>query len=167
MPVFSIGFVVYASPRRVTVSECARAVIDWPVTATWARDDGMNCGCGPDECVSRGYICAPQGDDVAVLFSVLDQDGDEFDISGATEIVFAVADERGGLVRFVKTLTDGDIVASTNGYQFRVYLTGDDTNLPVKKVNYYEARVTNSAGEHKTVSAGAYIATRTIIKDLV
>ena len=167
MPVFSIGFVAYASPRRVTVSECARAVIDWPVTATWARDDGMSCGCGPDECVSRGYICAPQGDDVSVMFSVLDQDGDEFDISGATEIVFAVADERGGAVRFVKTLTDDDIVVSTNGYQFRVYLTADDTNLPVKKVNYYEVRVTNSAGEHKTVSAGAYIATRTIIKDLV
>ena len=167
MPIFSIGFVVYASPRRATVSECARAVTEWAVAATWSRDNGMSCGCGPNECVSRGYVCAPQGDDVAVLFSVLDQDGDEFDISGAEQIVFAVADERGGMVRLVKTLTDGDIVLSTNGYQFRVYLTAEDTNLPVKKVNYYEVRVTNSEGEHKTVSAGAYIATRTIIKDVV
>lgn len=167
MPIFSIGFVVYGRPRRAVVSECARAFVDWPVTATWARSDGMTCGCGPDDCVARGYICAPQGDDVSVLFSVLDQDGDEFDISGAAEIVFAVADERGGTVRFVKTMTDGDVVLSTNGYQFRIYLTNEDTIVPVKKVNYYEVRITNDEGEHKTVSAGAYIATRTIIKDIV
>lgn len=167
MPVFSIGFVTYATPRPSVVAECATLVTNWPLRAVWKRDDGMNCGCDTEACIRPGYICAPQGDDVRVLVSVYDEDGDEFDLTGSTEIVFAVADDRLGTVRIVKTMTEGDITIAGSGYQFVVYLSDDDTTLPVKRVNYYEIRVTNSAGEHKTVSAGNYTATRTIIKDLV
>lgn len=165
MPVFSIGFVSSATPGSTVISVCGTAVGDWPVTATWVRDDGMNCGC-ESGCIAPGFICAPQGDDLRVLFSVFDNDGDEYDLTGATEIVMAVADDRNGPVRFVKRLSTGDITLSGSGYQFVVYLTDEDTVIPVRQKNYYEVRVTNSVGENKTVSAGLYRADRTIIKDL-
>ena len=166
MPIFSIGFVVYGNPRRPVISVCGTYVDRWEVEGYWPRDDGMNCGCS-DACIKPGSICAPQGDDVMVIFSIYDTDGDEFDLTGATEIVFLVADERGGTVRFTKSLSDGDISISTNGYQFSVVVTDDDTVLPVLRRNYYEVQVTNSAGLKKTVSSGSYIATRTMIKDFV
>lgn len=160
---FSIGFVKYSSPRRWWVAECGKGVNQWPVTAVWNRND--NC-CGPQDCLSRGSICAPTGDAFSVLFSIYDNDGDEFDLSGAQEIVFAVADKVDGTVRFVKSMTDGGIVISTNGYQFAVYLDSEDTSSVVQRRNYYEARVTDSAGRHKTVSVGAFIAPKTMIKDI-
>ena len=186
MPFFSVGFVRYASPRPSYVSECGIGVIEWPVSALgfdewtvsvnvwrewpvralWQREDGMICGCDNGACIPTGNVCAPAGDDVRVLFSVYDTDGDEYDISGASEIVFMVADERGGLVRIVKRLTNDEIILSTNGYQFVVILDDTDTNAPIKKSNYYEVRVTSDAGEQKTVSVGSYTATRTMIKDL-
>ena len=165
MPVFSIGFVTYATPRPSVVAECATLFTNWPLRAVWKRDDGMNCGC-ESGCIAPGFICAPQGDDLRVLFSVFDNDGDEYDLTGATEIVMAVADERNGPVRFVKRLSTGDITLSGSGYQFVVYLTDEDTIIPVRQKNHYEVRVTNSVGENKTVSAGLYRADRTIIKDL-
>ena len=164
MPIFSIGFV--SGGRAAYVSECARMVEEWPIDAVWDRSRYMNCGCDESACIKLGYICAPQGDDLRVLVSVYDLDGDEYDLTGAQEIVFAVADDRLGTVRLVKTLSEDDIAISTNGYQFVVYLTEDDTILPVKRVNYYEVRVTNAEGDHKTVAAGNYTATRTIIKDI-
>lgn len=166
MPVFSIGFVVYGSPGTAVVSECGRYVEEWPVRALWERSRGVNCGCDTSACIVPGYICAPAGDNVRVLISVYDSDGDEYDITGATEIVFAVADSRTGQTRIVKTLSEGDITIAGTGYQFVIFLTDEDTVLPVLRQNYYEIRVTNSLGEHKTVSAGSYVATRTIIKDL-
>lgn len=126
----------------------------------------MNCGCHQSACIPPGHVCAPAGDDLRVLFSVYDTDGDEYDLTGADEIVFAVADYKGGTVRIVKRLSDGDIAISTNGYQFLVYLTGDDTAEPVRRKNYYEVRVTSDTGENKTVSQGVYDATRTMIKDI-
>lgn len=162
---FSIGFVSYGNPRRPVVAVCGRYTDRWEVDGYWPRDDGMNCGCD-ETCIKPGSICAPQGDDVLVLFSIFDTDGDEFDLTGATEIVMAVADERGGVVRFIKRMSAGDITISTNGYQFTVIITDGDTVLPILRKNYYEVQVTNSAGLKKTVSAGSYIATKTIIKDL-
>ena len=166
MSIFSIGFVSYARPRVAIVAECAQAIIEWPVRAVWQRSNGMNCGCHQSACIPPGHVCAPAGDDLRVLFSVYDTDGDEYDLTGADEIVFAVADYKGGTVRIVKRLSDGDIAISTNGYQFLVYLTGDDTAEPVRRKNYYEVRVTSDTGENKTVSQGVYDATRTMIKDI-
>ena len=185
---FSIGFVAHATPRRAVQAVCGRASDNWPVdarladvwkvdaryaaiwnvTGYWPREDGLNmsCECEDTGCIKLGVICAPQGDDVRVLFSVYDTDGDEFDISGATEIVFLVAAERGGVVYFTKRLSLGQAGISTNGYQFWVDVTDTDSVLPIARVNYYEAQVTTSAGLKKTVSAGSYIATKTAIKDL-
>lgn len=163
---FSIGFVAHAGPRRPVVSVCGRINDRWEVDAYWPRDDGMNCDCGPMTCIKPGWICGPQGDDVLVIFSVFDTDDDEFDITGATEIVFAVSDYKGGAIRIIKRLTDGDIQISTNGYQFAVTITDDDTLATVRRKNYYEVQVTTSTGLKKTISAGTFTATRTIIKDI-
>lgn len=132
----------------------------------------MSCGCG--SCISRGFICAPRGDDVKVLVSVMNPSGQEYDISGASEIVFVVASGEwvggniypGGTVDFEKTLTDGDIQIAGTGYQFLVDIKGADTaNLDVTQ-RYYEVRVTSSSGENSTVSHGIFSAQNTMIKDI-
>lgn len=123
-----------------------------------------SCGCGG--CIRRGNICAPKGDDALIVFSIYDTDGDEFDLTGAAEIVFMVADEYDGEVRFVKRLTDAQIQISTNGYQFAVTVTDEDTADLIRVNNYYEVQVTTSAGLKKTVSAGNFEATNTMIRGL-
>ncbi len=169
---FSIGFVIESSPKRPIVSVCARATDRVEVDATWPRYSGDYCMCGSkfcrcaDDCIKPGVICGPKGDDVYVIFSVYDTDCDEFDVYGASEIVFAVADRKGGTVRFVKRLTEGDIQISTNRYQFMVTITDEDTAALVNQSNYYEVQITTSDGLKKTVSSGIFRATDTIIKDI-
>lgn len=168
MPIhFSIGFVTHGLPKKPVVSLCARLTDRVEVDAYWPRDDAMNCSCDDNGCIKPGAICAPQGDDVLVLFSVYDTDGDEYDVSGAAEIVFAVSDSVVGTNRFVKTLTDGGIVLSGNGYQVGVYIEDTDTAALVQRKNYYEIRVTTSDGLQKTISAGIFRAEQTMIKDIV
>lgn len=163
--VFTIGFVVEHSPRAAFVSECGVSYSEVELTAIWKREDGMSC-CEDDQCIKPGNICVPRGDDVKVLFSVYDTKGFEFDLTGATEIVFVAADVQGGYVRFTKRLTMGDIIVSTNGYQFAVTLTDVDTAALVRVHNYYEVQVTNSIGLKNTVSAGLLKSPDTMIKDI-
>ena len=122
--------------------------------------------CDCQGCISKGTICAPKGDDTRVLFSVFDDDGDEYDISGATEIVFIVADSPNGEIRIVKRLTPGGVVISTNGYQFHLMITASQSASLPKGKRYYEAQITTSTGLKKTVSQGVFRATETRIKDL-
>lgn len=162
---FSIGFVAYATPRNAYEALCAVALDRSEVEAVWPREDGMNCDC-ETVCISNGVICGPRGDDVRVLVSVYDTDGDEFDITGAAEIVMAVSDDKNGQVRFVKRLTAGDMIISTNGYQFAITITDTDTLSLVKTRNYYEIQLTTSAGLKKTISVGLFRSNDTMIKDL-
>lgn len=184
--VFSIGFTVTPSTPGPIVSLCG-GVNDrdevrgrvWDVSdirgeymdaqnlcGVWPRSDGMICSVERG-CLTEGFVCGPRGDDVTVIVSVYDTDGDEFDISGATEIVFAVADQPGGTVRITKKLSLGNITISTNTFQFVVTITDDDTRSLVRVKNYYEAQVTTAAGLKKTVSAGLFRSDDTIIKDIV
>lgn len=117
-------------------------------------------------CIRPGVICAPRGDDVFVIFSVYDTDDDEFDLTGATEIILLVADSKGGTVRFTKSLTGGEIQIGGTLYQFMVTITDDDTGSLVNTNNYYEVQVTTSAGLKKTVSAGLFKSDDTMIKDI-
>lgn len=173
---FSIGFVVEGHPRKPVVSVCAGVIADHElyasvtnsvaVDAYWPRDDGMTCGIGSG-CIQSGDICVPRGDDVSVIFSVYDEDGDEFDLKGAQEIVFAVGDAVGGPVRFVKRMSLGEITIGGSMYQFMVAVTGADTDTLYLKNSYYEVRVTTSTGLNKTVSAGVFKSERTLIKEVV
>ena len=133
----------------------------------------MSCNCG--SCVSRGFICVPRGDDMSILFSVRDDDDDEFDISGASEITFIVAAgvwiggsiTPGGAVLLEKRLTDGEITIAGTGFQFVVDIDGADTADFTQTNNYYEVRVETSGGNAKTVSAGLFKSENTMIKDIV
>ncbi len=177
---FSIGFVINDGPRKPVVSECAtlrdREELDATlsdrveISAVWPRMDGSYCmcvgKCSCQGCISPGSICGPRGDDVSVIFSVFDTDGDEFDLTGATEIVFLVADEHLGNIRFVKRLTEGDIQIGGTLYQFMVTITDEDTASLVRSSNYYEVQVTTSSELKKTVSAGVFKSPETMIKDI-
>lgn len=162
---FSTGFVINPSPNRPVYSQCSYVNYGNEVMAIWPRETGFNChetGCAP-----RGAFCIYSGDDAYLIFSVYDSDGDEFDISGASEIVFAVADKNGGEVRIVKRLTSGEIVISSNMYQFMVSVDSVDTESLSVVNNYYEARITSSSGLNHTVSSGLFKCDKTIIKDIV
>jgi len=132
----------------------------------------MSCNCGG--CISRGLICIPRGNDTSIIFDVHDDDGDEFDISGATEIIFIVAGGEvtsgnmgpGGAVLIDKRLSDGEITIAGTGYQFSVAILAADTDGFDKQDNYYEAEVTTSTGLKKTVSSGLFISENTMIKDI-
>lgn len=139
----------------------------------WPRDG--KCGCnGPCGCVPRGSICVPRGDDARIIFSVYDTDGMEFDISGATEIIFVVAEGKyigstiypGLPVYIEKRLTDGDITIAGNQYEFIVDVTNAETAALPRNNLYYEAQVTTSEGLKRTVSAGIFYAQDTLIKDV-
>ena len=133
----------------------------------------MSCNCGG--CVSRGDICVPRGDDTTVIFRVYDSNGDEFDISGATEIVFIVAEGAviggnigpGGSVLIEKRLTLTDITIAGTLFQFTVKIDAADTADFVMTRNYYEAQVTTSSGLKKTVASGIFTSENTMIKDIV
>lgn len=126
--------------------------------------DCTNC----DNCPTTGTICVPRGDSRLIVFTVRENDcqGDFFDISAATEIVFIVADEYGGTVRITKRLSNGGIQISTNDYQFSLTVTSADTGALVRASNYYEARVTTSGGNNVTVSAGVFKSPNTMIRSI-
>lgn len=177
MPIhLSIGFTLDDSPRKAYVAECGIANVESHVSGIWSREKGcgmgVNCSCGG--CISRGAICVPRGDDRRVIFSVKDSDGDEYDISGASEIVFIIAEGLnmsgnvypGGSVIVEKRLTTGGIVLAGTGYQFVVLLdTVDTADLPAMRM-YYEARITSAGGEQYTISNGLFLSQDTMIKDI-
>lgn len=112
---------------------------------------------------------------MSILFSVRDDDDDEFDISGASEITFIVAAgvwiggniTPGGTVLVEKRLTDGEITIAGTGFQFVVDIESADTADFTQTNNYYEVRVEASGGNAKTVSAGLFKSENTMIKDIV
>lgn len=127
------------------------------------------------DCGHRGFVCVPRGDDARLVFDIYDEDGDEYDLTGSTEIVFVVAYGRdfgghvmhsGFPVYIVKRLTTGGVTILPTLYQFEVNLSSAETgDLPVAHL-YYEARVTNSNGQSRTVSLGNFHSTPTMIKDI-
>lgn len=121
-----------------------------------------------ETCPPRGFICVPKGDDCVVVMTVKenDCDGEYFDISGASEIVFVVADELGGTVRITKKMSLAEVSISTNLYQFYFTVTASNTAALVRQSNYFECQVTSAAGLKKTVLTGIFKATDTMIKDL-
>lgn len=127
----------------------------------------MSCNC--DGCISRQLLCIGLNNNKSFLFSVLDENGDEVDISTASEILFTVSDgviigsnlEAGGIVRIEKRLTDGDITISGTGYQFIVDVIPADTELLVRSDSYWDATVTTSSGNVYTVKAGIFRVTKT------
>ena len=130
----------------------------------------MSCDCG-----TAGSICIPRGDDMSILFSVYDNDGAEFDISGAIEIIFIVATGvviggnigPGGTVLITKKLSLGDITIAGTLYQFVVDIVSADTDGFTQTNNYYEANIETSGGVNKTVSCGLFKSQNTMIKDLI
>jgi len=132
----------------------------------------MTCNCSEVDncfCDFRGYICTNKGDDILLVFSVHEDtcDGALFDISGASEIVFVVADENGGVVRIDKRMSTGGVSLSTNGYQFSVALTDADTLSVVNRLSYYECYVTSSDGKDVKVSCGLFKAETTTIPGII
>ncbi len=111
----------------------------------------------------------PRGDDQTIVVTVHENDcyGDLFDVSGSSEIIFAVADEFGGTVRIDKRMSDGDVYVSTNGYQIYFNLTSSDTASLVRVSNYFELQVTTSDGLKKTILHGIFRSDDTMIRGIV
>lgn len=127
----------------------------------------MTCNCGG--CIDRQLLCIGKGNSKTFVFSVLDQDGDEVDISSDSEIVFLVSEGvsvagnilPGGSVLIEKRLSDGDVLIAGTGYQFVVNLSPSDTADIMKVDNYYDATLHTSSGDVYTVKAGKFRVTPT------
>lgn len=119
-------------------------------------------------CPAIGTICIPRGDAVRVVVDVRENacDGDLFDVSDVSDVVFAVADEVGGVVRIVKRMSTGGIALSTNDYQLYFTVTSAESNSVVRNTNYFEIRAFTAAGLPKTILTGVFKSPETIIKDI-
>lgn len=119
----------------------------------------MTCGC-----ITRANICIGIRNDKRFVFNVFDQDGDEFDVSAATEIVLSVSDgvdvggniTAGGTVRFEKKLSLGGVIVAGTDYQVIVDVSRTDTKTLVRSSNYYDLTVTTSSGLNYTVCSGVF-----------
>lgn len=120
------------------------------------------------DCPAIGVICIPKGDAIRVVVDVRENtcDGDLFDISDVSEVVFAVADEVGGVVRIVKRMSTGGVALSTNDYQLYFTVTSAESNSVVRNTNYFEIRAFTAAGLPKTILTGVFKSPETIIKDI-
>jgi hypothetical protein len=108
-------------------------------------------------------IEVPQDNDAVLVFDYQDQDGTLLDLTGVLEIEFVIFTAIGGTAEVTKTYTGGDIVIFGNDYQFSVPITSTDTQSLTNRVSYHECRITNSDGDKRTVSAGAFRCERTYI----
>lgn len=125
-------------------------------------------------CVEGGTLCVPRGDDKEIVVCVYDSDGNEFDISGADEITFIVADGEivggnmgpGGNILITKTMTDGDITVSGSLYKFMFFITAAESATLPRTSLYYEAQIVTGSGLKYTVAYGIFTAKNTMIKDI-
>jgi len=102
--------------------------------------------------VATADLSIPRGNDRRFLFTVRDADGNLFDLSGATEIRFAIARSVGATASITKTLGAGVVLADNNTIQVDVTDTESD-DLPVGN-NYYDIKVTASNSKEYTVLVG-------------
>lgn len=172
MPIhFSIGFVIESMPRSQFESVCADVYAIQEISAQWVRSEvcGDRIGCC-DECIPRELICVGENNSKRFLFSVFEyKTNDEFDISGASDIVFTVSDGvsmsgnlyAGGAIKIEKKLSEGDVILAGTGYQFIVDINPSDTALLEYRDNYWDVTVTTSGGDVYTVKAGIFRVTKT------
>lgn len=97
------------------------------------------------------------GNDVLLKFTVDDEDDppNVKDITGATDITFAIAKAKGKTPVLSWTLGDGVTITDAAAGEFEVELTKAETEDLGPKHKYYEVRVTDSAGQSATVTHGA------------
>lgn len=122
------------------------------------------------ECVKRTSICVPSGDYRRIVVSVYDTDGNAFDISSASNIVFLVSQGStfngsvfpGGLDVFEKNLGNGITLAGT-GYQYVVDIEPADTIDLIHRVHYFETAVVTTEGK-VTVLCGRFLVAPTQIE---
>lgn len=108
-------------------------------------------------------ISVPQDNHADIIFDFQDHDGNVLDLTGVQEIKFVIFTDRGGTAEVTKTWTGGDITIFGNDYQFSVPISDTDTQSLTNRISYYECMVTNSSGDKRTVSAGAFRAEKTYI----
>lgn len=112
-------------------------------------------------------INVPKNNDAYLTFTTYDLDGDLVDISGASEISFAVWGDAGGTLIFQKLLSGGDIVIHGDNNRFSVWIDAADSASITGRIVYHECEMTNSSGRKRTVSAGQFRAENTYTGDIV
>lgn len=100
-------------------------------------------------------ITMKQGNDLRVIVRVLDQNGIPVDISGATQITWAVADTVDATTNtLTKTMTGGDItITGVDGFTFDI--TQADSAALALQSYYHEALVITAGGEAYTSLTGS------------
>jgi len=102
-------------------------------------------------CSTQASFAMFAGDDIRFRISVQDQDTNPVDVSTATDIRFALANQAASTPLFTKSLSNGIFVDSAN--VFMVDLVPADTEGLNGKY-YFEADITNLSGNTYTVLTG-------------
>lgn len=105
------------------------------------------------------------GNDVTLSVTVLDTDtGDALDLTGAQELIWALAKNAQATAILTKTLLDGVTITDAPLGLVDVVLEADDLE-PLRGIYYHEMRLTNAAGRKTTLLFGAVTINGNLIKD--
>jgi len=148
---------------------CAGVVYDVTIeaNAVWVNPCADGSSTDMEDYIASFVFFVPRADYRLILVTVRDRNGDFVDVDGFEEIRFVVADSFGGTVRIDKSLSDGNIMISTNNRQFYFEITEADSMALVNNLNYYECRATASVGKPQTILAGLFRSPETMIAEIV
>lgn len=105
------------------------------------------------------------GNDVELSVTVTDSDSDgPLDLSGAQELIWALAKSAQATALIEKTLVDGITITSALDGRLTIQLDAADLE-PLRGTYYHELRLTNSLGKKSTLMYGEATIQVNLIRD--
>lgn len=146
----SIGFSglnIASGLPRIVCEYTARASTGASYTFSWRR-----CLSG---CIKNIEICHPQHNDREYLFSVVDDEGNAENISGVSEITWAVSKGPSSPAILTKTFTGGGISISGSDKFYFTVSASDSAGMQVGNL-YHDCLIETGSGDKRTVFAGRF-----------
>lgn len=112
-------------------------------------------------CCRSVNLCMYQGDDLRLLFTVVDSGGLEVDITDSQSIKWQISERPNSVAIISKELGSSITINSVN--QFYFDLAADETDN-LAGVYYHEAEITTDTGKKYTGLSGSFTIKQTQIK---
>lgn len=132
----------------------------------WQPQDARPCHTRSDACLTCRNICISRGDDVRFIGTAKDRAGNLEDIAGASEIIFAIYDKRGGAELLRASMSDDEVFIGAR-HEFYFSIRTADSLTFSRRSNWHETIIANSDGWRRTVMQGTFEANQTNIGALV
>lgn len=111
-------------------------------------------------CPQKVEMCMASGDDLRIIIEVYDQNNDLVDISSASSITWALAQDVGSVAIITKSLGSGIVINTPTSFYFD--LTDTETS-PLVGTYFHEAEIITSSGKKYTALQGRFTLKQTLI----